>query len=335
MTRSGITAAGNYIVDRVKIVDRYPEQDTLANILSESVGNGGGAFNVLVDLSRLGFGHPLRAMGFVGADADGDWIRRTCSAHQIDTASLLSCDAPTSYTDVMTVESTGRRTFFHQRGSNALFGSQPIDLGFGSSKILYLGYILLLDALDAPDLEYGTRAARLLAEASRTGLKTAIDVVSEDGDRFERIIQPALPHVDWCFLNEFEAERTTGIPIRRDGVLDRSALERAGVRLLELGVHEAVFLHAPEGALAVSADGERIWQGAVRLPSDRIVGAVGAGDAFAAGVLYGLHDGADLSICLEYGVYAAAASLTHASASDGVIPLSDCVEMGRRFGYRN
>ena len=51
--RSGIAAAGNWIVDRVKVVDHWPEQDTLANIHEEGVGNGGGAFNVLVDLERL------------------------------------------------------------------------------------------------------------------------------------------------------------------------------------------------------------------------------------------------------------------------------------------
>ena len=34
MERRGILAAGNFIVDQVKIIDAYPEQDTLANILS-------------------------------------------------------------------------------------------------------------------------------------------------------------------------------------------------------------------------------------------------------------------------------------------------------------
>src|SRR5688500_19602268 len=82
--RRGIAAAGSWIVDRVKIVDHWPEQDTLANILEESVSNGGGAFNVLVDLSKLGAPFPLEGIGLVGDDADGKWVIEHCRQHEID-----------------------------------------------------------------------------------------------------------------------------------------------------------------------------------------------------------------------------------------------------------
>lgn len=39
--RHGVLAGGNWIVDKLKIIDRYPQQDALSNILNESVGNGG------------------------------------------------------------------------------------------------------------------------------------------------------------------------------------------------------------------------------------------------------------------------------------------------------
>ena len=39
---------------------------------------------------------------------------------------------------------------------------------------------------------------------------------------------------------------------------------------------------SPEGAYARSAAGEEVWQGRVRFPAEKIVGAAGAGDAFAA-----------------------------------------------------
>jgi hypothetical protein len=45
--RTGILAAGNFIVDHVKIIDGYPQQDMLASIVSESQSNGGGPYNVL------------------------------------------------------------------------------------------------------------------------------------------------------------------------------------------------------------------------------------------------------------------------------------------------
>src|SRR5688572_7291985 len=69
--RHGITAAGNWIVDRVKTIDVWPQEERLAQILSESLGGGGGAHNVLVDLALMKAPFPLRATGVVGNDEDG------------------------------------------------------------------------------------------------------------------------------------------------------------------------------------------------------------------------------------------------------------------------
>src|SRR5471030_194377 len=106
--RSGILAGGNWIVDKLKFVDTYPQQDALANIISETIGNGGSPFNVLIDLAKLGAGFPLSGVGLIGADADGEWTSRQCAAHRIDTKQLrVDPVAHTSYTDVMMVQSTG------------------------------------------------------------------------------------------------------------------------------------------------------------------------------------------------------------------------------------
>jgi sugar/nucleoside kinase (ribokinase family) len=332
--RSGIAGAGNWIVDRVKLVDHWPQQDTLANILGETTGNGGGAFNLLVDLAKLGVPFPLEGIGLVGKDAAGGWIFETCNQHRIQTDFLKSTDAPTSYTDVITAKDTGRRTFFHQRGANSRFGPDSFEISEIESRIFYFGYALLLDSMDAPDTDFGTRAGRLLANASKLGMKTAMDVVSEDSDRFEWIVSAALPHLDWLFMNEFEAERTVGYPLRKGEGLDRQAMEAAAQQLLKAGVHEAVFLHAPEGAYARSANGDSIWQPSVNLPAAEIAGTVGAGDAFAAGVLFGLHDQMPLRECLLRGVCAAAASLRHPSASEGVLPLEMCISLAGAHGFR-
>jgi hypothetical protein len=39
--RKGILAGGNWIVDKLKFIDTYPQQDALTNILTETTGNGG------------------------------------------------------------------------------------------------------------------------------------------------------------------------------------------------------------------------------------------------------------------------------------------------------
>src|SRR5215207_9267294 len=97
-TRTGILAGGNWIVDAVKMIDVWPQQDALANIASTSKGTGGSPFNILVDAALLGAGYPLLAAGLVGDDSNGAWIAEVCAQHGIDTAALLrSTTAPTSF----------------------------------------------------------------------------------------------------------------------------------------------------------------------------------------------------------------------------------------------
>ena len=333
--RTGILAGGNWIVDAVKIIDLWPQQDSLANIFSTSKGTGGSPFNVLVDLSVMGAEFPLASVGLVGDDDNGGWIIEQCKAHGIDTASLQKTDAaPTSFTDVMTIQSTGRRTFFHARGANALLDATHFDFSKTSARIFHLGYLLLLDRLDQPSATHGTVAAEVLARAQAAGLKTSIDLVSEDSDRFAKIVLPALKYVDVCIMNEFEAGRVTRRKVRVGDTLDRAELRAAMQELLAAGVRERVVVHFPEGGCALDADGSWHEHGSVKLPADYIKGAAGAGDAFTAGVLLGWHEDRTVADALRMGVCAAAANLSDETCTGGLRPLADCLALGEKHGFR-
>lgn len=343
-SRTGILAGGNWIVDAVKIIDRWPQQDALANILSTTKGTGGSPFNVLVDLALMGAGFPLEATGLVGADENGRWIVEQCASHGIGTRALIHTDAaPTSYTDVMTVQENGRRTFFHARGANALLDAPHFDLSETGARIFHLGYLLLLDRLDAPSATHGTVAAEVLARAQDAGMKTSIDTVSEDSDRFAKIVLPALKHVDVCIMNEFEAARVTGRRVRLGDAhtsapgaagLDRKELRLAMEQMLDAGVRERVVIHFPEGGCALGRDGTWHEHGSVQLPGDYIKGAAGAGDAFTAGVLLGWHEGKPVEEWLRIGVCAAAANLSDETCTGGLKPLAECLALGEKFGFR-
>ena len=333
--RSGILAAGNWIVDHVKVIDLWPGQDALAIIQSETDGNGGSPFNVLIDLARLGAEFPLQGAGMIGTDAAGDWILNVCRQHRIDISSMHRTNAaPTSYTDCMTVASTGRRTFFHQRGANALLESKQIQLESSSARLFHLGYLLLLDRLDKVCPTFGTKSAELLHRASELGFITSADVVSEESDRYRQIVFPALRHLDLLFMNEFEAGRMVDSRIRTGDGIDRDALLSTAHALVQAGVRQWVIIHFPEGILAMSPTGKRIFQPSLDLPTDRIKGATGAGDAVTAGVLFGYLEGLPIETSLVYGVCAAAACMSHPSASNGVLPLAKCLDFMREFSFR-
>jgi sugar/nucleoside kinase (ribokinase family) len=333
--RSGILAAGNWLIDHVKLIDSWPPQDGLVSITSQTAGNGGGPYNVLKALARMRAAFPLAGLGLVGDDDNGRAIQSDCDAHGIDRTRLHTHPvASTSYTDVMTVSGTGRRTFFHHRGANALLAPEHFDFTGVKARYFYLAYLLLLDALDAPDEHGVPRAAAVLQRARAAGLKTALDCVSENSDRFRSVVLPVLPQADVLFTNDYEAEKLTGCTLGRGETLNRHQVEAAGRALLAAGVREWVILHYPEGACAVGRDGTVAYQGSVKMPPVEIAGTVGAGDAFAAGVLYGLHEHWPIARGLELGVCAAAASLRHPSCSESIAPVPDCLALGARYGYR-
>jgi sugar/nucleoside kinase (ribokinase family) len=334
MGRQGITAGGNFIRDYTRIIDDYPEQETLANILAMDSSNGGAPYNVLKNLSKMGVNFPLSAIGIIGNDETGKEIVNDCTRHHIDTRGILLTDqAGTSFTDVMVVRNTGKRTFFHYRGANAMLASGHFDFNPVNSKIFHLGYLLLLDTLDQSDFNGRTQASIVLEKAMKAGLTVSVDLVSVNTPSFKDVVLPSLPYIDYLFLNEFEAEKLTGISsTAKNHIIPEKAIE-ACEKILDLGVNNTVVLHFPEGAIARSRNSTNIM-GSVIFPPDKIAGTTGAGDAFAAGYLYGIHENLTERECLRTGVCVAASSLAHETCSEGILQLENCLALGDQYGFR-
>ena len=55
----------------------------------EPPGNGGGPYNLLKDLRRMGVKYPLMAQGLVGGDANGRAILKDCAANDFDSAASM------------------------------------------------------------------------------------------------------------------------------------------------------------------------------------------------------------------------------------------------------
>ncbi|MDR2687109.1 MAG: carbohydrate kinase family protein, partial [Oscillospiraceae bacterium] len=270
-----VACIGNLIMDAVKEIGGYPALGELATIAGVSYATGGLVANCLLDLAKMDPSLPLTAVGLVGADGYGAQIAETLDAAGVDTGHIGRHPAlPTSFTDVMSLRG-GERSFFHYRGANAAFGPQHIPLDELAADILHCGYILLLDALDAPDPEYGTALARVLAGARARGFKTSVDAVSERGGRFAQCVVPALRQADYCVINEIEAAAVTGIACRDgQGRLLAGRMRPICEALRGFGVREWAVVHCPEGSFA--ADGRRyVCQPSLALPQSEIKGKTG------------------------------------------------------------
>ena len=334
--RQGICIAGNMIVDIHYPVEGWPGLGELVHIKGRAgKATGGCVNNTIMDIARLAPEMKLFAMGRIGADGEGELIKAALAKYpNIDTSNVIQ-EGESALTLVFNESVSKNRTFFTYGGSNAEFDVEDVNWDNLSCNILHIGYILLLEALDREDPEYGTRMARLLHMAQQHGIRTSIDVVSEASQRFERIVKPALKYTDYCVINEFEASRTTGVPLRDDD--DRLLTEnmpKALERMKALGVSTWAVIHCPEGGFGLDEHGRYIALPSLKLPDGFIKGSNGAGDAFCAGVLCSAEKGRDLESAIRLGIAAAASSLTSVEATDGVRPEDEVLRLYDKYPTR-
>ena len=321
MNRRGIIGAGNWIVDQIKQMDRWPGEGNLADILSEEPpAGGGGPNNVLHDLAAMDPTLPLYAVGRIGDDPAGKFLLDEAHKDHIDCTNLtVSHTAPTSYTLVMAAD--GKRTFFHCRGANNELSPEDFAELNPPAKIFYLGYLLLLGGLDAPDPEFGTRGGRVLRQMRERGYTTVLDLVSQAPEVFHQAVVAAMPGTDVLVINEVEAGNAFGMSLRKaDDSIDEAALRTVAPKFFELGLHQELVIHFPEGAYARLSDGTECRISSYRPP--KVVGSVGAGDAFCAGILYSLHEGVPLEESLHLAAANAIFNLMDASATGGAVSIA-------------
>ncbi|PIF21497.1 carbohydrate kinase family protein [Candidatus Pantoea floridensis] len=323
MARNGIIGAGSMLVDHVQRISHWPEQGWLTEIHHSEKCSGGAALNVLFTLARMQVNLPLAAVGMVGEDSDGEYIVQRLDEHHIDRQFVQQTRlSSTAMTQVMTAPD-GQRTFFHARGANAQLDLAHFAAVVTPHRIFHLGYLLLLDSLDVPDDDYGTRSARLLAQMQQRGYLTSLDLVSRAGE-YRPLVLPALRWLDYLVINELEAQSLTGVQLRTaHGLAAPEAFAVAAAWLMQQGVRQRVVIHAPEGAWGQQTNGEGRWQPAWCLTPEEIVGSVGAGDAFCAGVLYASHEGWSLAETLKLAHTCASFNLHAANALDGTRPLAE------------
>ena len=316
--RSGVACVGNVILDIVHTIPWWPEKSDVVRISRQSTGLGGGAANVACDLVAMGAAYPVAPVGLIGAGALGDEVLRLFAEAGVGTDRIGRTDrATTAQTHVMSVPGDSR-TFFYHPGASDLLDADAIgvaELARAGFRVFYYGYLHLLGALDRLDTDGLPGAARVLGEARAAGMLTCLDLVSSQSEDYDRVVAAVLPEVDVLFLNEVEAARATGLAIA--GEADSEGMIAACRALAGSGVRRAVVLHTPRAVVWFEAGAAQVFRPAP-VPPERIVSSVGAGDAFAAGAIHGLHEGWDGARCADLGIRAAAQSLSGRTSTDGL-----------------
>ena len=325
ITRTGIAIAGNIVVDTIKKIDAYPDMGMLANVKSVEKAVGGCVPNTLINLARMQTGIPLTAIGRLGDDDGGQFILNELNKTGADTENIrIIPGGITGFSDVMTKISTGERAFFHCRGENAAFAPEEVPIESLTAKILHTAYILLLDKFDEADDEYSTKMARYLKRAQDAGIETSIDDVSDKSGLFQEKVLPALKYSDYAIMNEIEGCATAGLePRDENGCIIEENIKKALELFIQTGVKKRAVIHCPEAGYCLEPNGKFTRVPTFRLPEGYIKGSVGAGDAFAAGCLAAIYEGADAEEMLLIANAAGAANLASADSVSGMAPMTE------------
>lgn len=328
MSRNGIVLAGIVVLDIVCIIDDWPAEETLSFIDRTEYAAGGPPHNAAAGLLKLGAPFPVTMLGVAGDDRFGEIMLASAQGYGIDTSHMTVLPGKvTSHTYVMSSAATGRRTFFAQLGANNSLGVEHLLPRENNAKLYYLGSPGVARHLDETD---GWRT--LLKAAQVQGMKTCLELCPVPADILKARVTPCLPLLDYLIINDYEAESVTGLSVTKAGRLDLQAAEKACRVLLDMGVKELATIHHPNGAVAVTRDGKAANRGSVKVSPDEIAGSVGAGDAFYAGMLFGIHEDWPLEKCLDLGNAAAATSLHSPTTSAAIRPWTECLAFANERG---
>ncbi len=330
---NGIAIAGYIVADIVNAVDKFPEVSMFSNVLSSVNAVGGCVPNTGITIAKIDPELFVSAIGKVGNDEHGKFLISEMNKHGVDTSNIkISDTTPTATSNVMQDITTGTRTFFLSDGANIEFDIDDVDVDNLKCSIFHIGYVFLLNMLDSADDEYGTRMARLLKMIQDKGIKTSIDAISTESDRFAETIIPAFKYCDYVILNEIESCKAAGLtPRNEDGSLNVDNIIKTMEKIIDYGVKEKVIIHCAEAGFLMNSDKSLCVVPSLSLPKGYIKGSVGAGDSYAGGCLYGLYNNYDDKYLLEFASAVSASNLSEADSISGIKCRSEIEKIMKKY----
>jgi sugar/nucleoside kinase (ribokinase family) len=334
-TRRGFIAGGTWCLDRNRHIDAWPREDSVGIAWGLEERGGGPACNLAVDIRRLDPSIPVETIGLIGDDDAGRKLMAEAAKAGLDHRQMqVTKEAPTHLTEAFISQASGQRTHISDLGASALLSPDHFDFSTTTARYMHLGLPGIHPRMDGPWENDANGWVTVLKAARRVGLETNLELCTVTPERLRMLILPCLPHLDTLIVNDSEIGALAEMATVREGRTDIDACVAASTAVLERGAMRLVTTHFPEGAITVMRSGERIFLPSVKVPQDAIVGPNGAGDAFAAGFMYGLHGDWAIEDSLRLGHAAAACSLRSAGTTDGVVGWRECLEIASKWGSR-
>jgi ribokinase len=198
------------------------------------------------------------------------------AAAGIDTRWISRDDEEPTQLNIVVVGANGERTMFSYRGANVKLGADDVEPAtLNDTTLLHLsGYALL----KAPQSDAALRAIDL---ARAGNIPITLDIPSGIAGAIGLAVMALLPQIDTVFLGEPDAKLLGGQS------QPTTTLDAAAQALLEAGATNVVIKRGAEGSV-LFRKGEELHSPAVKVD---VIDTTGAGDAFAAGYIFGMLTG--------------------------------------------
>lgn len=264
---------------------------------------GGAPFNVAWHLR--GFGLDPLLISRVGSDALGVQLLERLRAQQLDTAGIQRDEVhPTGRVRVSLVDDQPLFSILPQQAYDFINAEHlPVfDSADAAYSLLYHGSLAARNSV----------SAQTLATLRDTGLPIFIDINLRPPWWNHSEVEALLAGGRWLKLNHDELAELSDLA----GQTTDDLLQGARSLCNRFGLQTVIVTRGAQGAVAVTADGAVVSDPA---PVTTFTDSVGAGDAFSAVVLLGIHRGWSLATALSRAASFAAAVCAMRGAVSGEV----------------
>jgi len=278
LEKLGLTKGGMQLIDE----ERSREIFSLLTGMKIATAPGGSSANTVAGVAVLG-----GKGAFIGRVADDEYGRVYIDkTKDSGVYSLISAGDGLTGHAITFITPDSERTFATHLGAALRLSHDDVDYSaVADSSILHLeGY--LFEPGNLREICY-----RAMDTARQNGVLISVDLadpglIGRIGDVFIDILNN---YADIVFMNEDEAFAFTG---SRDKKAFEKIPSRCGIAIVKLGEKGSIIRHR---------------RGISEIPSYKadVVNTNGAGDMYAAGVLYGITSGQNIEVSGKIGSYAA------------------------------
>ncbi len=272
---------GSLNYDYIHMVYSLAHGDQQVVVQSTHGNPGGSAANTIFALSRLGM--KTGFIGPVGNDVEGQNILKNMAEEGIDITMIKMLKGTNTAKVLVFVDRTGERAMYSLPGAN-------LESHFGESEIGYVNKSKYLILSAIPGDRSLTKQIALMKQISEK-----VKLVFLPGGLYSGLgitaIRTILKHTNILVLNRTELKKLTNMG--EDYNLGMA-------RLLKIGCLNVVLTTGKDGCVIKTPDTLETIP-TPHLDPEKIVDTTGAGDAFAAGLVYGLLTGKSLFHSSFYG----------------------------------